>query len=168
MEETATILRHFGFQFDQRGLVSVKGKGKLMTFYLAGKKQPQQTAPVQQSQQASGNPLGFSRQVAASDGGGVDPSSPGGSGFKDLAGSSLLSSQPPLAPGTSTSNITAGPPLVPQPATSSSAKTMDSAAKAHQQQLPRGVPSNTNDRRMFITSTKQDLSASRAFSSAAL
>ena len=37
VEETATILRHFGFQFDQRGLVSVKGKGKLMTFYLTGR-----------------------------------------------------------------------------------------------------------------------------------
>lgn len=30
-------MRLFGFQFDQRGLVSVKGKGQLMTFYLTGK-----------------------------------------------------------------------------------------------------------------------------------
>ncbi|KAG9510720.1 Adenylate cyclase type 3, partial [Fragariocoptes setiger] len=34
VEETARILEHFSFKFDQRGLVSVKGKGKLMTFYL--------------------------------------------------------------------------------------------------------------------------------------
>jgi len=40
VEETATILRHFGFEFDQRGLVSVKGKGKLMTFYLTGRSAP--------------------------------------------------------------------------------------------------------------------------------
>lgn len=37
VEGTANILRHFGFQFDQRGLVSVKGKGRLMTFYLTGR-----------------------------------------------------------------------------------------------------------------------------------
>lgn len=39
VEDTANILRHFGFLFDQRGLVSVKGKGKLMTFYLTGREQ---------------------------------------------------------------------------------------------------------------------------------
>ena len=38
VEETAKILQEFGFIFEQRGLVSVKGKGKLMTYYLIGKK----------------------------------------------------------------------------------------------------------------------------------
>ncbi|XP_074600100.1 adenylate cyclase type 3-like [Brevipalpus obovatus] len=34
VQETAKILEDFGFTFEQRGLVSVKGKGKLMTYYL--------------------------------------------------------------------------------------------------------------------------------------
>lgn len=49
VEETATILRHFGFEFDQRGLVSVKGKGKLMTYYLTGRSRkdvPQLASPA--------------------------------------------------------------------------------------------------------------------------
>lgn len=48
-EETCQILQHFGYQFEQRGLVAVKGKGQLMTYYLQGKvgKVPQnQTSPV--------------------------------------------------------------------------------------------------------------------------
>ncbi|CAH1175806.1 unnamed protein product [Phaedon cochleariae] len=38
-EETCEILQHFGYHFEQRGLVTVKGKGQLMTYYLgkAGK-----------------------------------------------------------------------------------------------------------------------------------
>ncbi|XP_074041130.1 adenylate cyclase 3 [Leptinotarsa decemlineata] len=36
-EETCEILQHFGYEFEQRGLVSVKGKGQLMTYYLQGK-----------------------------------------------------------------------------------------------------------------------------------
>lgn len=38
VEETVNILKEFGYNFEQRGLVSVKGKGKLMTYYLVGKK----------------------------------------------------------------------------------------------------------------------------------
>ncbi|XP_022238407.1 adenylate cyclase type 3-like [Limulus polyphemus] len=38
VEATANILREFGYLLDQRGLVTVKGKGKLMTYYLVGKK----------------------------------------------------------------------------------------------------------------------------------
>lgn len=37
VEDTAQILEEFGFVFEQRGLVTVKGKGKLMTYYLIGK-----------------------------------------------------------------------------------------------------------------------------------
>ena len=36
-EETCNILRNFGYSFEQRGMVSVKGKGQLMTYYLTGK-----------------------------------------------------------------------------------------------------------------------------------
>ncbi|PNF20105.1 hypothetical protein B7P43_G05270 [Cryptotermes secundus] len=36
-DETTEILKHFGYVFEQRGLVSVKGKGQLMTYYLIGK-----------------------------------------------------------------------------------------------------------------------------------
>ncbi|XP_060518105.1 adenylate cyclase type 3 [Cylas formicarius] len=36
-EETCQILQAFGYQFEQRGLVAVKGKGQLMTYYLLGK-----------------------------------------------------------------------------------------------------------------------------------
>ncbi|XP_054082506.1 adenylate cyclase type 3 [Zeugodacus cucurbitae] len=36
-DETCGILQEFGYTFQQRGLVSVKGKGQLMTFYLQGK-----------------------------------------------------------------------------------------------------------------------------------
>ncbi|XP_022190546.2 adenylate cyclase type 3 [Nilaparvata lugens] len=36
-EETCNILQNFGYIFEQRGLVAVKGKGQLMTYYLVGK-----------------------------------------------------------------------------------------------------------------------------------
>ncbi|KAI4465990.1 adenylate cyclase type 1 [Holotrichia oblita] len=47
-EETCEILQNFGYQFEQRGLVTVKGKGQLMTYYLLGKagKITPPTAPV--------------------------------------------------------------------------------------------------------------------------
>lgn len=37
VEETSNILRQFGFKLEERGIVSVKGKGELMTFYLIGR-----------------------------------------------------------------------------------------------------------------------------------
>ncbi|CAB3249905.1 unnamed protein product [Arctia plantaginis] len=37
-EETCEILQNFGYFFEQRGLVAVKGKGQLMTYYLQGKR----------------------------------------------------------------------------------------------------------------------------------
>ncbi|XP_055849197.1 adenylate cyclase type 3 [Episyrphus balteatus] len=43
-EETCNILKEFGYTFEQRGLVSVKGKGQLMTYYLTGRVIP--TKPV--------------------------------------------------------------------------------------------------------------------------
>lgn len=36
-EETCLILQMFNYTFEQRGLVAVKGKGQLMTYYLQGK-----------------------------------------------------------------------------------------------------------------------------------
>ncbi len=35
--ETYRILRLYGYVFEQRGLVNVKGKGQLMTYYLINK-----------------------------------------------------------------------------------------------------------------------------------
>lgn len=37
-EETCRILERFGYEFEQRGLVAVKGKGQLMTYYLLGRR----------------------------------------------------------------------------------------------------------------------------------
>ncbi|XP_030766881.1 adenylate cyclase type 3 [Sitophilus oryzae] len=47
-EETCQILEAFNYQFEQRGLVAVKGKGQLMTYYLLGKtgKITPPTAPI--------------------------------------------------------------------------------------------------------------------------
>ncbi|XP_025831186.1 adenylate cyclase type 3 [Agrilus planipennis] len=55
-EETCMILQHFGYQFEQRGLVAVKGKGQLMTYYLIGKtgKITPPTAPMSPSLGLSG------------------------------------------------------------------------------------------------------------------
>lgn len=36
-EQTCQILQPFGYTFEQRGLVAVKGKGQLMTYYLQGR-----------------------------------------------------------------------------------------------------------------------------------
>ena len=44
VEETKNILEEFGYIFEQRGLVSVKGKGQLMTYYLVGKKSANNSA----------------------------------------------------------------------------------------------------------------------------
>lgn len=44
VKETADILREFGFVLEQRGLVSIKGKGMLMTYYLVGKLADDRTA----------------------------------------------------------------------------------------------------------------------------
>ncbi|KAM3959069.1 adenylate cyclase 3 [Aphomia sociella] len=48
-EETCHILESFGYYFEQRGLVAVKGKGQLMTYYLQGKRD----APVTQSDKSA-------------------------------------------------------------------------------------------------------------------
>jgi hypothetical protein len=68
VEETANILQHFGFQFDQRGLISVKGKGKLMTYYLTGR-QPQRA-------QASSQQRAISKAAATNGGGGTNGTGP--------------------------------------------------------------------------------------------
>lgn len=43
--ETCHILEAFGYFFEQRGLVAVKGKGQLMTYYLLGKNDKPPTPP---------------------------------------------------------------------------------------------------------------------------
>ena len=37
VESTMLILKEFGYTFERRGLVKVKGKGELMTYFLVGK-----------------------------------------------------------------------------------------------------------------------------------
>ncbi|XP_018006383.1 uncharacterized protein LOC108664322 [Hyalella azteca] len=37
-QETTRILEHFGYVFEQRGVIAVKGKGDLLTYYIVGKK----------------------------------------------------------------------------------------------------------------------------------
>ena len=36
-EDTMSILKHFNYEFEQRGVINVKGKGELMTYYLIAK-----------------------------------------------------------------------------------------------------------------------------------
>lgn len=45
-QETTNILRHFGYVFEQRGLIAVKGKGELMTYYLIGKGDKSKNVPA--------------------------------------------------------------------------------------------------------------------------
>lgn len=45
-EETCQILQMFRYTFEQRGLVAVKGKGQLMTYYLQGKTDKPPTSPA--------------------------------------------------------------------------------------------------------------------------
>lgn len=45
-EETCHILQMFSYTFEQRGLVAVKGKGQLMTYYLQGKSEKPPTSPI--------------------------------------------------------------------------------------------------------------------------
>ncbi|XP_052747174.1 adenylate cyclase type 3 [Bicyclus anynana] len=56
-EETCQILQHFGYYFEQRGLVAVKGKGQLMTYYLQGKREgvvaPTDTSAVNENYDAN-------------------------------------------------------------------------------------------------------------------
>lgn len=60
-EETCRILEHFGYEFEQRGLVAVKGKGQLMTYYLLGKRgdgaERRQTSPSPRQSPPSNNLL---------------------------------------------------------------------------------------------------------------
>lgn len=48
-EETCQILQMFSYTFEQRGLVAVKGKGQLMTYYLQGKSEKPPMSPILQS-----------------------------------------------------------------------------------------------------------------------
>lgn len=45
-EETCQILQMFRYTFEQRGLVAVKGKGQLMTYYLQGRTEKPPTSPI--------------------------------------------------------------------------------------------------------------------------
>jgi hypothetical protein len=82
-EETTQILQMYQYTFEQRGLVAVKGKGQLMTYYLQGKsakppsspvqtmqtvhevEEPQQTPTIIQAPPESPNPLTLSSATAS-------------------------------------------------------------------------------------------------------
>ena len=42
VEETKDVLTEYGYEFEQRGLVKVKGKGELMTYLLLCKTNSEQ------------------------------------------------------------------------------------------------------------------------------
>lgn len=65
-EETCHILQTFGYTFEQRGLVAVKGKGQLMTYYLQGKTaKPQPSAtPVELTNGFVATPPTLSEETA--------------------------------------------------------------------------------------------------------
>lgn len=70
-EETCEILKQFGYQFEQRGLVSVKGKGQLMTYYLTGKGDPPAEtacAEVLSTDQISIDPSGCDSTLSEAEG----------------------------------------------------------------------------------------------------
>lgn len=48
-EETCLILKNFNYTFEQRGLVAVKGKGQLMTYYLIGKNSQMNVQTIESS-----------------------------------------------------------------------------------------------------------------------
>lgn len=61
-EETCNILEPFGYTFQQRGLVAVKGKGQLMTYYLQGKSEasaaePKAAIELHEAETAPGAPV---------------------------------------------------------------------------------------------------------------
>ncbi|EDW78192.1 uncharacterized protein Dwil_GK24141 [Drosophila willistoni] len=64
-EETCNILQQFGYTFLQRGLVAVKGKGQLMTYYLQGKSQsnPDPAASVELHAETTETPLELTTEL---------------------------------------------------------------------------------------------------------
>jgi hypothetical protein len=50
-EETCQILQLYGYTFEQRGLVAVKGKGQLMTYYLQGRSEKPPPSPIMPAMQ---------------------------------------------------------------------------------------------------------------------
>ncbi|XP_065344542.1 adenylate cyclase type 3-like [Cloeon dipterum] len=77
-EETCEILKQFGYQFEQRGLVSVKGKGQLMTYYLTGKGAPPSGR--------AGDEAPESVEGLSTDQISIDPSGGGDSNVSDIDG----------------------------------------------------------------------------------
>jgi len=143
VEETATTLRHFGFEFDQRGLVSVKGKGKLMTFYLTGRRQLQQCEQPerhQQHQQPGGESALNSQSLV-----GANPLA------KETVGQTSCSE---AQNENKTPTPTASPTSQTAPASWHQESQRTQSPTQHQQP---SRTSNTNDRRMFIMSARQDL-----------
>uniref|UniRef100_A0A1I8MJ11 Adenylate cyclase type 3 n=1 Tax=Musca domestica TaxID=7370 RepID=A0A1I8MJ11_MUSDO len=69
-EETCNILQEFGYSFLQRGLVTVKGKGELMTYYLRDDMPKQTVANVSSINEATAETEIHLKMESETDGGG--------------------------------------------------------------------------------------------------
>lgn len=161
VEETATTLQHFGFDFEQRGLISVKGKGKLMTYYLIGKRQPKNQAssasstlpPTQAAGSGASGGVGASMRAALYD---------TGSKMVESCSASVIK-QASVNPGDS-GNLTNGRNLIKQQQTNCSQESLTGQQQQHiasSTSLSQQSPSNTTDttnKRMYITPAKRDFS----------
>lgn len=99
-EETCNILRNFGYNFEQRGLVAVKGKGQLMTYYLTGKGGPGgggAAAPAL-TPQAPAPPLASPGGLSAHSGAALGLGAPATPATEPLGGGSLVALAPEASP----------------------------------------------------------------------
>lgn len=97
-EQTCQILQPFGYTFEQRGLVAVKGKGQLMTYYLQGrtvKPAPAMSSPLETLDEEDEQILDVSEcNVAMSPR--VSKSAKNGKPSSDIADADAASSSVPL------------------------------------------------------------------------
>lgn len=176
VEETATILQHFGFQFDQRGLITVKGKGKLMTYYLTGR---QPRAAVNSSAQSSQKAIKSMNPSGSGGGGGGNsgstallvsaggPETASGSS-KDIAPTIPLESNGTIKHNMSASssinnglNLTNSRNLLNQQSNclqESQTSLQHVSASPPTQPQSSGTTNDTSNKRMYITPPRQDIS----------
>ncbi|XP_063838835.1 adenylate cyclase type 3 [Ostrinia nubilalis] len=94
-EETCHILENFGYYFEQRGLVAVKGKGQLMTYYLQGKHASGTPQPIKQPDDVSALDEGGAGDALLANGGTPAPNRPSPRHAASEDDKPLLQSQPP-------------------------------------------------------------------------
>jgi hypothetical protein len=157
VEETSTILQHFGFQFDQRGLISVKGKGKLMTYYLTGRRPRTQASGLPPdpkamksgimvaagSETATSSPQDIAQALPPESNGSIkrniSASSSSHNGLNLTNSRNLVNQQSACLQESQSilQHVSATPPTPPQTS---------------------GAASDTNNKRMYITPPRQDIS----------